>query len=261
VIHARTIPGFLSVSETAGQLHLAARSVRDLIYAGRLPSVRMGRRHYLRAADVDQERRRRLGLVRPSARRSRPARVRPDRRSTAAPRPLLAMVPPTPESLTADSLTPDAPDSLLFDSPPAASAAPTAHRPVVRHPISEAARRARAERARERAALRERYLRSGHRLEAPALPFTVASASEPTRCAACGRSLRPSSRVVLAPAVGEPTPGAAADRALERAAQTLCLTCGRRALVLWADERRAEAAAARDLSRSLGSASPTSAAA
>jgi hypothetical protein len=36
--------------------------VRDLIYAGRLPSVRLGRRHFIKTTDLDLERRRRLGL-------------------------------------------------------------------------------------------------------------------------------------------------------------------------------------------------------
>jgi hypothetical protein len=43
-------------------LHLAKRSVRDLIYAGRLPSTRLGRLHFIKTADLDKERRRRLGL-------------------------------------------------------------------------------------------------------------------------------------------------------------------------------------------------------
>jgi hypothetical protein len=56
-------------------LHLAPRSVRDLIYSGRLPSLRIGRLHYVRATDLELERRRRLGLRAPR-RPPRPARAR-----------------------------------------------------------------------------------------------------------------------------------------------------------------------------------------
>lgn len=59
------MPGFLSVKGVAQELRLAPRSVRDLIYAGRLPSVRLGRLHYVSVADADLERRRRLGLPLP----------------------------------------------------------------------------------------------------------------------------------------------------------------------------------------------------
>jgi hypothetical protein len=62
------VPGYATVARASEVLHLAPRSVRDLIYAGRLLSVRMGRRHYIRAADLEAERRRRLGL--PRARRA-----------------------------------------------------------------------------------------------------------------------------------------------------------------------------------------------
>ena len=51
----------------ADRLRLAPRSVRDLIYTGRLPSARLGRRHFLRIPDVEAERRRRLGLPLPIA--------------------------------------------------------------------------------------------------------------------------------------------------------------------------------------------------
>jgi hypothetical protein len=56
-------------------LHLAPRSVRDLIYSGRLPSVRLGRLHFVSAADLELERRRRLGLALPQPRRARPRRL------------------------------------------------------------------------------------------------------------------------------------------------------------------------------------------
>jgi hypothetical protein len=60
-------------------LHLAPRSVRDLIYSGRLPSVRLGRLHFVSAADLELERRRRLGLALPRAhpKRARPRVLRP----------------------------------------------------------------------------------------------------------------------------------------------------------------------------------------
>jgi hypothetical protein len=60
---AATLPGYASVGRAAEVLHLAPRSVRSLIYAGRLPSLRVGRLHYIRSVDVEAERRRRLGLA------------------------------------------------------------------------------------------------------------------------------------------------------------------------------------------------------
>jgi hypothetical protein len=62
-------------------LHLAPRSVRDLIYAGRLPSVRLGRLHFVSTTDLELERRRRLGLALPArrARRTRPRTMAPRR--------------------------------------------------------------------------------------------------------------------------------------------------------------------------------------
>src|SRR5687768_2817963 len=62
------LPGYVTVSAAAERLRLAPRSVRDLVYAGRLPSARLGRRHFLRVTDVEAERRRRLGLPLPQAR-------------------------------------------------------------------------------------------------------------------------------------------------------------------------------------------------
>src|SRR5205814_7883190 len=57
----------------------------------RLPSVRLGRLHYIRAADLELERRRRLGLAAPQARPRRTTRtsttLRPPREAPAAPRP------------------------------------------------------------------------------------------------------------------------------------------------------------------------------
>src|SRR5438477_5565248 len=63
------LPGYVTVSAAAERLRLAPRSVRDLIYAGRVPSARLGRRHFLRVPDVETERRRRLGLPLPAPRR------------------------------------------------------------------------------------------------------------------------------------------------------------------------------------------------
>src|SRR5438105_15227231 len=62
------LPGYLTVAGAADRLRLAPRSVRDLVYTGRMPSARLGRRHFLRVPDVEAERRRRLGLPLPPAR-------------------------------------------------------------------------------------------------------------------------------------------------------------------------------------------------
>src|SRR5439155_25093699 len=63
------LPGYVTVAVAAERLRLAPRSVRDLVYAGRMPSARLGRRHFLRVPDVETERRRRLGLPLPQPRR------------------------------------------------------------------------------------------------------------------------------------------------------------------------------------------------
>jgi hypothetical protein len=70
------VPGFVTVGGAGEVLHLAPRSVRDLIYSGRLPSVRLGRLHFVSAADLELERRRRLGLALPPPRPARPKRLR-----------------------------------------------------------------------------------------------------------------------------------------------------------------------------------------
>jgi hypothetical protein len=181
------VPGFLTVAGAAEHLRLAPRSVRDLIYAGRLPSVRLGRVHFLSVADVEHERRRRLGLPLP-ARPSRPRRPR-------QPRPVLAERPaPTPRRASADQST-------------------------------------RAQRAAERAELLDRWLHA-HRAADPHLPFDIVMIADATTCAACHRQLRPGARAVTLNA---------------DAGSQLCTTCGRRALLDWADERRREAIAARRL--------------
>jgi hypothetical protein len=73
---APVVPGFVTVGGAGEVLHLAPRSVRDLIYSGRLPSVRLGRLHFVSAADLELERRRRLGLALPRPRTARPKRLR-----------------------------------------------------------------------------------------------------------------------------------------------------------------------------------------
>src|SRR5439155_216717 len=62
------LPGYVTVAGAADRLRLAPRSVRDLIYTGRLPSARLGRRHFLKITDIELERRRRLGLPLPQPR-------------------------------------------------------------------------------------------------------------------------------------------------------------------------------------------------
>src|SRR5215218_3327134 len=67
------LPGYSSVAHAAEVLHLAPRSVRDLIYSGRLASVRIGRLHFIRGTELERERRRRLGLPLPRPRSVRRA--------------------------------------------------------------------------------------------------------------------------------------------------------------------------------------------
>jgi len=162
--------------------------VRDLIYSGRLPSVRIGRLHYVRAADLELERRRRLGLRLPS----RKARVARARAADAVPR-----------------------------------------RRLERGHVDPALRR---ERAAERAELVNQWAER-HHLTAPELPFAATTASGPTACGACGRTIR-AGAAVLQPAQAE---------------TQLCVTCGRRVLLDWADHRRQEAAAARRMAEDIAS--------
>lgn len=168
--------------QSSGVLHLAPRSVRDLIYAGRLPSVRIGRVHFVRATDLEVERRRRLGLQLPprKARRPRPHRERARGRSHTD--------------------------------------------PAVRQ-----------QRAAERAALVNQWAQR-HHPAAPELPFAATVVEASTSCAICGRHIRVGRRVIH-PAQDD---------------VTLCLACGRRALLDWADHRRLEAAAARRMADDLG---------
>ena len=181
-----TLPGYATVARAAEVLHLAPRSVRDLIYSGRLPSLRIGRLHYVRASDLELERRRRLGLRLPPARQRTP---RPRR-----------------------SITPQA------------EAKRGAADPMTRRV-----------RAAERAAIVSRWAER-HHLDVPRVPFTPAVAESATTCAACGRALRLGARTLKA-----------------NDGTQLCATCGRRALMDWADRRRLEAAAARRLALDFGS--------
>jgi hypothetical protein len=161
------LPGYVTVAVAADRLGLAARSVRDLVYAGRVPSARLGRRHFLRVPDVEAERRRRLGLPLPAARPAgRPRRV-------------------------------SAPGSAKPRRPEAVEAA---LRP--RAPRSDARRL----RAQQRAAELERWLRSGRVALRPSLPFaSVDVGAEPVACDACGRSVRAGGRMVAAaPTDGRP---------------------------------------------------------
>ena len=202
------LPGYVTVAVAADRLRLAPRSVRDLVYTGRLPSARLGRRHLLRVPDVEAERRRRLGLPlpppRPAARRRRGTRRRPD-------------APPAPGW----------------------AGGPV---PALPRAVDRVRSEARRERARQRAAQLERWLRAGHGPAAPALPFATVDLGAGTAvCDACRRPVRAGGRMVDA--------GAADGRPAAR----LCLTCARRALLAWSDSRRREAVAARRLAQELGS--------
>jgi helix-turn-helix protein len=188
---AATLPGYASVTRASEVLHLAPRSVRDLIYAGRIPSLRIGRLHYIRAADLEQERRRRLGL---------PLRRGVQRSSSERPRRSRA-----PRSTT----------------PP-------------NHSLDAALRR---QRAAERAELVSRWAQH-HGVAAPRIPAHVLSVTTPVTCEVCGRVVRHGRYVGLTPESGQ--------------VAQLCVTCGRRALLEWADRRRQEAAAARQMAQSLG---------
>jgi hypothetical protein len=192
---AAVLPGYASIARASEVLHLAPRSVRDLIYKGRLPSLRIGRLHYVRAADLEHERRRRLGLAMAMAKPRTGRRV--VTRRHAQPRPLRPRVDPA----------------------------------------------ARRQRAAERAALVGRWA-NRHRAEnaAPRVPFSENVLTALVMCDVCGRQLRPGVRA-LSVHEGEPA--------------QLCLTCGRRALLQWADQRRLEAAAARGFAQNLGAAEPT----
>ena len=186
-----TLPGYASVARASEVLHLAPRSVRDLIYAGRIPSLRIGRQHYIRAADLEQERRRRLGLPEP---RRRAAASRRQQRAAVA-----------------------------------------RSREPRNHSLDEALRR---QRAAERAELAVRWAQR-HGVVEPHMPgHVVEVGEEPITCDSCARKVRSGRYIEMA------TDGPAPAH--------LCLTCGRRALLEWADQRRQEAVAARQMAHSLG---------
>jgi hypothetical protein len=163
--------------------------VRDLIYAGRLPSLRVGRLHYIKATDLDVERRRRLALPLPRRR---------------------------------------APKAHQTTDRPRRSGLARAH-------VDSIVRR---QRAAERAAMVSRWARRNGVADSR-IPAQVVAVTTPTTCAACDREVHRGRLIELS---------ADADRATER----LCVTCGRRALLGWADRRRHEAADARRLAYSLG---------
>ena len=191
---AATLPGYASVARASEVLHLAPRSVRDLIYAGRIPSLRIGRLHYIRAADLEQERRRRLGL--------------PLRRQRSQPR-------------TSRRRQPGA-----------------AHQPRNRS-LDEALR---SQRAAERAELATRWAHR-HGIVEPRMPAHVREVLDPLACESCGRKLRTGRYIEFA-----------ADSQLPA---QLCVTCGRRALLEWADLRRQESSTARQMAHSLGQPEPS----
>lgn len=158
------LPGYVPVAGAATRLHLASRSVRDLIYSGRLPSSRLGRRHFLRVLDVEAERRRRLGLPLPQRVSGVRRRPRPERSER-----------PTSQRVTAE------PTSV----PRAAS------------PVRSQARR---ERAQQRAADLERWLHSGHASGPPSLPFVTVDLDGDVACDACRRPVHAGGRMVDAAA-------------------------------------------------------------
>ncbi len=226
---APNLPGYVSVGRASEVLHLAPRSVRDLIYAGRLPSLRVGRLHYIKAADLDRERRRRLGLPL----RSKPVRDRSPRPRSAAVRssttPVVDEAGASKPPIMSAGVLPGFEDTT---APPPRTQAPRA---ASRRPTDIGLRR---QRAAERAELATRWAQHHHLLE-PRVPATVVAVTAPTLCESCGRQVR-RGRVVSF--VSESAPDAAS---------TLCLTCARRALLAWADQRRLESAAARRLAHSL----------
>jgi hypothetical protein len=189
------VPGYLTVAGSSELLHLAPRSVRDLIYTGRLPSVRLGRRHYVSAVDVDMERRRRLGLPLPKRRSARRQPTAEGGTATRSRSPRLRLVPSDGQE--------------------------------------------RRRRAAERAAVLERWLRAGHHLDQPRLPFVSRLLDTSTTCSVCGNRVGRGARMVAFEAVEGRERGEA------------CSTCARRALLAWADERRREAAAARQAAQNL----------
>lgn len=186
---AAVLPGYATVKHASEVLHLAPRSVRDLIYSGRLPSVRVGHPYFVRAADLEVERRRRLGL-------------RPPVRLARAPRARSSGVP--------------------------------GRQSAERRSTDPALRR---QRAAEREAIVSQWA-ARHTPTGPGVPFMVRIASVPVTCEICSREIHDGRRMVMAMPDDAP----------------LCLACGRRALLDWADHRRLEATAARSMAHELGAA-------
>jgi hypothetical protein len=228
---AATLGGYASVARASEVLHLAPRSVRDLIYAGRLPSLRVGRLHYIKASDLDLERRRRLHLPLPT--RSPRTRNQATRSATAS------TDGSEPRSSPAQThATEDQPAAPGLHDQPAAPALQRQHaRPALqRQRVDTALRR---ERAAERAEMVSRWVQR-HPGAHPRVPAVVLGVTTPVTCEVCGREIRRGRVVELSADDGRTAPS------------RLCVTCGRRALLDWADRRRQEAAAARQLSHSLG---------
>jgi hypothetical protein len=191
------VPGYANVSGASEVLHLAKRSVRDLIYAGRLPSLRVGRLHFIKATDLETERRRRLGWPLPRTRRRVVASHQPN-------------------------------EATLIRE---------------RHPVDPAVR---MQRAAARAEL-VRHWAQRHQPSGPRVPAVILGVTTPVTCDVCGRDVR-RGRIVELSADGQTRPA------------RLCTSCGRRALLDWADRRRQEAAAARRLSEALGQPEPNTSA-
>ena len=204
---AATLRGYASVARASEVLHLAPRSVRDLIYAGRLPSLRVGRLHYIKASDLELERRRRLGLPPPEQVLRHAPVPRPRRVAAAVDPGIQAKLPHTDPTLR---------------------------------------RQQAAERAAARAALVHAWAQRHGLASAPRLPFRVLMVVDPFACVVCRRELHRGRFVELSPEDGH-------------AAARLCSSCGRRALLEWADRRRAEASAARQLAQALRESPPEAA--
>jgi hypothetical protein len=100
----------------------------------------------------------------------------------------------------------------------------------------------RRQRAADRAALVSRWAER-HRGSEPRVPFIVLAVARPVICEACGREVSRGRIVEVAPK----------DESTDA---RLCVTCGRRAMLDWADRRRAEAAVARRLAQFVGDEQP-----
>ncbi|MBV9580383.1 MAG: hypothetical protein JO057_17495 [Chloroflexi bacterium] len=238
------LPGYASVARASEVLHLADRSVRDLIYRGRVPSLRVGRLHYIKTSDLEQERRRRLGL--PARRKTeRAPRTATPQQTERAPSAEHASPIPPHQTERAPS------DEHASQIPPQQTERAPSDEQATRMPPHQQTQRApraprqqsldaelRRHRAAERAEQVSRWARR-HGVVEPRVPARVLTITTPVTCDACGRTVRAGRVVELLTDTGV-------------AGGQLCLSCGRRALLDWADRRRQEAAAARRLSQALG---------